>query len=346
MGAAPKLRVVDPDAPAVVVPDFLVGSLAAPIVAILPAARLVAIDADGRLGAPVGEAIALLRYFPNDRYERVFAGEAFDRVLDALPGLRLVQIHGAGVDGLLTARLEASGAALCNASTLHSGPMAESVLALILAAAKRIPFHVRHQLEHRWRRSAKAELAGSRVTIVGYGRIGAEVARLCRAFRMEVTGVRRRPEAAAAQDGVRVVGLERLDEAIAEADYLVLALPLHPRTRGLIDARRLDRLRPPACLINVARGEVVDEDALTERLADGRIAFACLDTFRVEPLPPSHPLWDLPNVLITPHNSASSPHMEARVVDLFLDNLARLARGAPLVNQVHPPAANAVTGAP
>jgi len=328
-------------APCVVVPDFLVETLRPRIERIWPGARVESIDADGRLGARVEHAVALFRYFPNDRYEHAFKGDEFDGVLDRLPGLRLVQSHGAGVDGLLTGRLQAGGASLCNAAPLHSVPMAESVLALMLAAAKRIPFHVRHQLGHQWRRTAKRELAGACVTIVGYGRIGAEVGRLCRAFGMDVVGVRRRPEAAAAAEGVRIAGLDGLDEAIRGADWLVLALPLDETTRGLIDARRLDLLRPEACFVNVARGDVVDEEALVARLADGRIGYACLDTFSVEPLPATHPLWDLPNVLVTPHNSASSPHMEVRVIDLFLDNLARLERGAPLVNLVHAPAAAA-----
>lgn len=321
---------------AVVVPDFLAQALAPRVAQAWPGARVVGVDAAGRLAGPAADAVALFRYFPNDRYAGAFKGEQLDRLVDGMPGLRLIQSHSAGIDGLLTARVKASGATLCNAAPLHAGPMAESVLALILAAAKRIPFHVRNQADERWQRAAKDELRGATVTIVGYGRIGAEVGRLCTAFGMKVIGVRRSPVPWMG-DRARVVGLAGLDAALAEADWVVLTLPLDDSTRGLLSAARLDRLKRTACLVNVARGEVVDEDALVARLADGRLAYACLDTFRAEPLPAGHPLWSLPNVLVTPHNSASSPHMESRVVGLFLDNLGRLARGSPLVNVVHQP---------
>lgn len=320
--------------PRVIVPDFIEPSLAPRVRDTWPGCEVVGIDANGRLLGPADGAVALFRYFPNDRFAKAFKGERIDELIDALPSLRLVQSHSVGIDGLLTPRLAASNAVLCNAAPLHSNAMAETVLALMLAAAKRIPFHVRNQLREVWQRAAKLELRDSTVTVVGFGRIGAGAARLCAAFGMRVIGVRRTAMATSPPGIERVVGLDRLDEALAMADWVVLALPLDDATRGLFSAARLDRLKPSACLINVARGEVVDEEALVERLADGRIAFACLDVFRTEPLPAGHPLWRMTNVLITPHNSASSQHMEERVMALFLDNLGRLARAEPLLNVV------------
>jgi phosphoglycerate dehydrogenase-like enzyme len=317
----------------VIVPDILIDALGERVGEVLPGAEAVAIDARGVLAGDATGAVAMLRYFPNDRFPAAFKGERIDQLIDELPSLRLIQTHGTGVDGLLTPRLIASDAVLCNAAPLHTRPMAETVMALMLAAAKRIPFHVRNQLAHEWRRTAKDELHGSTVGIVGFGRIGSEVARLCAAFGMRVLGVRRSPASASA-GAQRVVGVEGLDAVLAESDWVVLALPLTAATAGIIGRRQLEAMKAGACLINVARGDVVDEPALVERLASGKLAFACLDTFQVEPLPREHPLWSLPNVLVTPHNSASSPHMEERVVALFLDNLDRLAKGEPFINEV------------
>lgn len=318
----------------VIVPDFLAQSLAAGVAAAWPGAQVVAIDADGRLSGPADDAVALFRYFPNDRFASAFKGERIDALIDQLPTLRLVQSHSVGVDGLLTPRLQSSHAVLCNAAPLHTAAMAETVMALILAAAKRIPFHVRNQQQESWQRAAKLELRGTTVTIVGFGRIGSEAAKLCAAFGMRVIGVRRSPPASVPAHVDRIVAPDGLDEALAQADWVVLALPLSEGTHGLMSAARLDCLKPTACLVNVARGDVVDEAALVARLGDGRLAFACLDVFQREPLPPGHPFWRMPNVLVTPHNSASSQFMESRVIALFLDNLGRLARAEPLLNRV------------
>lgn len=321
-------------APRVIVPVEHVEALSPRIVQMLPRAQVVGIDATGSLAGDAAGAVAMLRYFPYDRYAKVFGGARIAELVTALPSLRLLQLHSAGVDGLITPPLVASGCTLCNAAPLHSGPMAEVVLALMLAAAKRIPFHVRHQVTHTWQRTAKLEMAGSTVGIVGFGRIGARVGELCAAFGMRVIGMRQAAIAVPPPGVARIVGPEGLPALLAESDWVVLTLPLTDASRGVIGERELDAMKASACLVNVARGEVVDQAALTRRLLDGRLAYACLDTFVTEPLPHADPLWDLPNVLVTPHNSASSQHMERRVLDLFIDNLGRLARGEPLVNVV------------
>jgi phosphoglycerate dehydrogenase-like enzyme len=211
--------------------------------------------------------------------------------------------------------------------------MAEMVMALVLAATKRLPEHAFDQRARRWGRRPKRELRGSTVGIVGLGRIGTEVARLCAAFGARVLGLRRAPTEP--PPGVeRVVGSDGLGELLAESDYVVLTLALNPTSRRLIGRRELELMKPSAILVNVARGDIVDEPELVGALRERRIAYACLDTFQQEPLPADSPLYDLPNVFITPHNSASSPHMEERVIALFLDNLGRLVRGEALLNVV------------
>lgn len=320
--------------PSVIVPDFVASAVADDVARAYPNASVVGIAANGKLERPAPGAVALFTYFPNDRYAKAFKGERIDTLLDEYPTLRLIQSHSVGIDGLLTRRLIESPAELCNAAPLHTRPMAETALALMLAAAKRIPFHVRNQVRHVWQRTPKTELRGSTLTIVGLGRIGADLATLCAALGMRVVGVRRSTHLPVPPGVDRVVGPDELDAALADADFVVLALPLVPATTRLIGRRQLEAMKPTACLINVSRGAVVDEGALVERLTAGALAFACLDTFAVEPLPSDHPLWDLPNVLVTPHNSASSQHMEARVIALFLDNLGRLARAEPLLNRI------------
>jgi len=318
----------------VVVPDFLVERLAPRVREIAPDAATIGIGADGRTSEDPTGAIGLLRYFPNDRVIGAFGGTRIAELVAEAPTLRWVQSHGAGVDGLITPALIESDVALTNAAPIHTVPMAETVMALILAATKRLPEHAWDQRERTWRRLPKRELRGSTVGVVGIGKIGAEVARLCAAFGARVVGLRRTPPAELPPGVARVYGPDGLHALLAESDYVVLALALNPTSRGLIGARELALLKEDAVLVNVARGDVIDEVALIDGLRAGRPAFACLDTFQTEPLPPSSPLYELPNVLITPHNSASSPHMEERVIELFLDNLGRLVRGEPLLNVV------------
>lgn len=318
----------------VIVPDFLVERLGPAVRGVGSGATVVGIDAEGRTSEDPTGAIGLLRYFPNDRVIGAFGGRRIAELLREAPTLRWVQSHGAGVDGLLTPNLIASDMTLTNAAPIHAVPMAETVMALILAATKRLPEHARDQQRRTWHRLPKRELRGSTVGIVGIGRIGSEVGRLCAAFGARVLGLRRNPPAEPPPGVERVVGLDGLDGLLRESDYVVLTLALNPTSLGLLGARELALLKDDAVLVNVARGDVVDESALIEGLRAGRPAFACLDTFQTEPLPPDSPLYDLPNVLITPHNSASSPHMEERVIALFLDNLGRLMRGEPLLNMV------------
>jgi phosphoglycerate dehydrogenase-like enzyme len=318
----------------VIVPDFLLDRLRHPVGGVVPGARVIGISAEGTLTDSAAGAVALLRYFPNDRVIGAFGAARIAELRREVPELRWVQSHGVGVDGLLNEELIESDLILTNGATLHTVPMAETVMALMLAATKRLPEHVVDQQARQWRRLPKRELRGSTVGIVGMGRIGSEVARLCAAFGARVVGLRRAPEATPPPGVERMYGPDGLGALLAESDYVVLTLSLNPTSRGLLGAKEIAAMQPTSVLINVARGDVIDESALIAALREDRLAYACLDTFQKEPLPPDSPLYDLPNVLITPHNSASSPHMEERVIELFLDNLGRLARREELLNVV------------
>ena len=177
------------------------------------------------------------------------------------------------------------------------------------------------------------DLAGQHMTVVGLGAIGSEIARLARAIGLEVTGVRRSPLREG--DPVdRIVPPSGLPELVKDTDWLALACPLTDETRGLISRELLANLKPGAHILNIARGEVVDEKAMIEGLQSGRIAGAYLDVFTNEPLEPESPLWDMANVIISPHNSAAALGNGHRAAQYFLDNLRRMHAGEPLVNEV------------
>jgi phosphoglycerate dehydrogenase-like enzyme len=199
---------------------------------------------------------------------------------------------------------------------------------MLLRHARRLPEFEANQREHAWQRVECDELTGKTLVVVGVGGIGREVARLASAFGMRVLGVRRSPGPEPHVEALYPP--ERLAEVLPQADYLVLACPLTRETRGLINAERLALLTPDAYLVNIARGGVVVEAALIEALRAGRLAGAALDVFEQEPLPPESPLWSLPNVIVTPHNSAASPRTLDRGAAIFLDNLRRFAANEPL----------------
>ena len=186
-----------------------------------------------------------------------------------------------------------------------------------------------------WRDEVSASLAGATLLVVGLGAFGRHVAWLGAAFSLQVLGVRR--SVAGAVPGVeRVWPAAELDQPLREADWGVLACPLTEETRHLVDARRLAVMRPTARLVNIARGAVVDEAALIQALARGALAGAGLDVFEEEPLPPSSPLWELPNVIVTPHVAGSHPGYTSKVLPIFVDNLDRFLAGRPLRNRVEP----------
>lgn len=247
------------------------------------------------------------------------------------PNLRWLHTFSTGTDHPVFGAFLDRGVRLTNSAGSSARPIAQSVAMYLLALSRDLPGWMRAQARHEWRPRDFEELDGTRLAVVGMGPIGAEVARLGLALGMDVVGCRRTPSGA---EPCPTWPLERLDELLTSADWVVLALPLTPDTDGIIDRRRLSLLRPTARLINVGRGELIDEAALVESLTQGRLAGAALDVFATEPLPPESPLWAMPNVIITPHSSGATAGSRHRATLVFLDNLRRWTAGEPLVNEL------------
>ena len=250
-----------------------------------------------------------------------FAGTVTD-VLARMTGLRVVQALTAGVDNLR--RDIPGGVTLCNGRGIHDASTAELALTLTLASLRGIPGFVRAQERHAWQGGWHPALADKRVLLVGYGAIGEAVEARLRPFEVEVVRVARR-----ARDGVHPI--DELPALLPDADVVILIVPLTDETRGLADAGFLAAMKDGALLVNVARGPVVDTEALLAALASGRIR-AALDVTDPEPLPAGHPLWDAPNLLVSPHVGGSSSAMWPRAHRLVRDQLHRFAAGEPLVN--------------
>jgi phosphoglycerate dehydrogenase-like enzyme len=263
-------------------------------------------------------------------------------ILRDAPALRWVHSAAAGVGSALHPELAERGIALTNSAGIHGPPMAEYVLGGVLHFLRGFDVAVRAQTRAGWDREpfvgaghSARELGECRALVVGAGGIGSAVARALGAHGVRVTGVRRRPELGVPEGFERVVGPGALDAELPGADLLVLSAPLTAGTRALVNGERLDRLPDGAILVNVARGALVDEAALAERLAGGKLRGAVLDVFVAEPLPASSPLWGLERALVTPHVSAVSPRrFWERELALILDNWARHDSGAPLCNLV------------
>ncbi len=261
------------------------------------------------------------------------SGERVAALLRAAPRLRWYHSIGAGVEDLVgIPELRGGRVVLTNNSGPYDIPIAEHVLAMILAAAKRLHVYRDQQARSEWQSHPQDEVRDATVVVFGIGSIGAEVAGLASGVGMRVIGVRRR---GGAVPGVsRIVPPDQLADVAAEADYLVLAAPLTKQTRGAISRQVIGRMKPTAWLVNIARGAMIDEDALVEALRAGRLGGAALDALTVEPLPKEHALWSLPNVIITPHSSNSSPRIRERSVALFRENLRRYKAKEPLLNVV------------
>jgi phosphoglycerate dehydrogenase-like enzyme len=236
--------------------------------------------------------------------------------------------------------LVAGDVLVTNARDVHGPVVAEHALALLLALAKRLPSALRYQQARTWGQEAMwqerprpRELTDSTLVLVGMGSIGRELAARAAALGMRVLAVREHPqrESGAAS---QVFGPEELDRALAQADFVVIAAPLTPSTRGLFDAARLARMKPDAYLVNVSRGPIVDEAALAQALRKRTIAGAALDVFEAEPLPQDSPLWDLDNLLITPHTAAVTEKLWERHYALIRENLRRFLAAEPLLGLV------------
>ena len=268
------------------------------------------------------------------------SGVPRDFFLKALPTLDWVHTGSAGVGAALFRELVESDVVLTNSAGIHAPPMAETALGMMLYFARGFDFALRDQLAGRWDQTAfgtaaspVTELSGGTLGLVGYGGVGRAIAEKARAFGMRVMATRR--TARPADDGTQILaGADALERLLRESDVVVITVPATAATRRLIGREQLACLQPHAVLINLARGTIVDEQALIEVLRAGRIRGAGLDVFEKEPLPADSELWRLPNVLILPHVSATTPRFWEREAQLIIENFQRYLQGEPLRNVV------------
>jgi len=259
--------------------------------------------------------------------------------LEPPASLRWVHSGAAGVASLLHPELARHDVMLTNSAGIHAPAMAETVLGMMLHFFRGLDHAVRAQQRGEWRAepfeqldSGIRELDGATLGIIGFGGIGRELARRARALGMHVVATRRRN--IPSEDATILTGSDALDTLLRESDVVAVTVPSTGETRGMIGAAQLAQMKRDALLVNVGRGDVVQDDALITALSDGRVRGAALDVFAEEPLPPSSPLWQMPNVLIMPHVSATSPRYWERELDLMLHNLDAYIRGTPLRNRV------------
>lgn len=250
------------------------------------------------------------------------------------PRLKWIHATGAGVDQWFPLDWLPKDIAFTNNSGVHSRKAFEFATMAFVMLNDRVPQILANQRQRRWEQIFTTPAEGKTAVIVGLGDMGESAARAARRLGIRVIGVRRSGKASRYAE--RVVKPGQLDRVLPRADFLVVATPLTAETRNLFDARRLDLLRPGASVMNIARAGVMDYDALRERLAAGRLAGAVLDVFPKEPLPADSPLWDTPNLVITPHvSSDDAERYMAYTLDLVFENLARLLAGKPLRNRVN-----------
>jgi phosphoglycerate dehydrogenase-like enzyme len=264
-----------------------------------------------------------------------------DRDLFPLPRLRWVQSPAVGVGGLMFPELLASGVVLTTARGIRARSIAEHILGVTIALARRLPHAVQAQAAHRWAQdelegpsSGVRVLNGSHLGIVGLGAIGIELAAIAAPFGFRVSAIRRRPDRPKPAGVDAVWPPDRLLDLLAQSDVVVIAAPHTPDTRRLIGRREIEAMKPGAFLINVSRGKMIDDQAVVEALKDGRLGGAALDVFTTEPLEPGSPYWDLPTVIVTPHTSGSMQDYWTPLVALFSENLRRFESGRDLLNVV------------
>lgn len=308
--------------------------------------------------APEWFAERIRRDFPNVDVVRLDDYKSIDRELPntdvlmswsitaeqlaAAKKLRWIHSPAAAVHRLIIPELVQSKIMVTSARGVHGRVVAEHVIALLLALAKRLPSAMRYQAQKKWgqeplwnERPRPLEVAGATLGLVGLGSIGTEVARLAGALGMKVIAVRQSPTTNDASPSVsRTYSPDEIDTMLAQADYVVLAAPVTAETRGMINAQRLAAMKCNAYLINVARGALVDEPALASALREHRIAGAALDVFEQEPLAQDSPFWEMENVLITPHSAALTERLWERHFDLLSSNLRRFMAEAPLLGMV------------
>ncbi|TQN41779.1 phosphoglycerate dehydrogenase-like enzyme [Blastococcus colisei] len=311
----PKLPLEPDETLHVLVPSRAIG---AAVESLSPRVRAHRIDPDD--GPPAGDAALARVWVPRS------AGATLptDGFFAGLPHLGLVQLLTAGAENF-AGRLP-DGVLLCNARGAHTPSTAEWAVTAMLAAQRGIPFFVREQDGGRWSFGTHRSMVGARVLVVGAGDIGRAIGRMLAGFDVDLTYVAR-----TARDGVRAI--DELPELLPHADVVVLIVPVTPETRGMVDAGFLAAMADGALLVNAARGVVVDTDALLAELTRGRLR-AALDVTDPEPLPPGHPLWSAPGLLLTPHVGGAVPETDARAAAAVTEQIARILAGEDLASVV------------
>jgi phosphoglycerate dehydrogenase-like enzyme len=285
--------------------------------------ELAAYDQQGRELDANAKATALFRWW--------LTTEQGDRLLTRHP-LRWIHTGSAGVEHILTPAFLDASIRLTNSSGVHAPSIAEWVVGGMLFLQKDIRSMLRLQAERKFEKVERSELSGATAVFLGAGHIAGEIAKRLRPFGMRHVAIRRTPLPHPLFD--ESFAIDALESLAGAADFLIIAAPLSDATRHLIDGRILSSMKRSSILVNVARGEIVDESALIDALREKRIAGAMLDVFEQEPLPSEHPLWALENVLLLPHTTWRSPEVRGRQLALFVENVRRYVRGEPLVNEV------------
>ncbi len=270
----------------------------------------------------------------------VVSGFWKNALLENAPRLKFIQSIGAGYDQFPLDELRRRGIRLASARGVNSNAVSEHAMAMVLALARQIDTGRDNQRKHLWRgmisdlSKREDELGGKTMLIVGLGTIGSRLAKLAKAFDMNVIATKRNTDVnGSAADEIHPS--TAVPELLPRADFVVLTCPLTPETADMINAETLALMKPSSYLVNVARGGCVDEPALLAALNSGGIAGAAIDHFKAEPLPADSPFWDMENVLITPHTGGETRKYEDNVIDILLENLGRLSRGeSQLLNQV------------
>lgn len=279
-------------------------------------------NTDADFAAAIGEAEALIADPPT--IGRLFPHPA--------PRLALLFVTAAGLDALAPFDWLPPSAIVLNNRGTHAAKAGEFAIMAILMLANRVPAFVTAQREGVWRKQWGSVLAGRRVTIIGLGALGTAAAHEAARFGMRVTGVRTRPTPH--PDCETVIASATLGDALWSTEFLVLACPLTPETRNLLDRRRLGLLPPGASVVNIGRGALLDQDALCDLLEAGHLSGAVLDVFMPEPVPPGHRLWTTPNLIMSPHTAADDPRTyNPHSLDIFFENLRAYQTGQPLPNR-------------
>jgi phosphoglycerate dehydrogenase-like enzyme len=259
--------------------------------------------------------------------------QAFYDAMSGAPSLRWVHAHSAGADRAIYQSLKTRGVLITSSSGANANNVTQTALAGLFGLARHFPEFSAAQREHRWvpfKTVPPRDLDGQTATIVGWGAIGQRIARVLAGFEMKIIVVRHRAEAV--PEAQATVTYEHIHDVLPRTDWLILACPLTDATQGLVDARALAALPATSYVINIARGEVMHEAALIDAVRNGRLAGAHLDVFEQEPLPAESPLWDLPNVILTPHCAGHSDGNAKRIRGIFLANLECWLAGKPLRN--------------